>query len=135
MSTSERVAASICSGTVLIVEVEPVVCAVAQALLTRSGCTPLTAVDGASALIMFRKHQKTIDLVLLDMAMPGMTTEDIVQKVRAMDANVPIVLTSGYTSGGAVTHLLENGVVQGFLPKPYELAELLEIINRVLKRS
>jgi PAS domain S-box-containing protein len=128
-------AANVCSGTVLVVEDEPVVCAVAQALLTRSGCTAMTAVDGASALATFRQHQETIDLILLDMTMPGMTTEDIVQRLRAMDAHVPILLTSGYTSGGAVTRMLEEGTVQGFLPKPYELTELLSTINRLLKQS
>ncbi|RIE17591.1 PAS domain S-box protein [Candidatus Cryosericum septentrionale] len=124
----------VCSGTVLVVEDEPVVCAVTQALLMRSGCAVLTAGDGASALATFRERQGTIDLVLLDMTMPGMTTDDVVHAMRATDPHVPILLTSGYTSGDTVKRMLAEGTVQGFLPKPYELQELLSTINQLLER-
>jgi two-component system, cell cycle sensor histidine kinase and response regulator CckA len=124
----------VCSGTVLVVEDEPVVCAVTQALLMRSGCTVLTAGDGASALNVLLDHPVGIDLVLLDMTMPGMTTDDIIRAIRDIDAHVPILLTSGYTSGDTVKHMLAEGTVQGFLPKPYELQELLSIINQLLGR-
>jgi len=129
------IAANVCSGTVLVVEDEPVVCAVAQALLTRSGCTVLTAVDGASALDVLRDHPAGIGLILLDMTMPGMTSGEIVHAIRALDPTVPILLNSGYTSNGAVKQMLEENSVQGFLPKPYELTELLGTINRLMKRA
>jgi PAS domain S-box-containing protein len=125
----------VCSGTVLVVEDEPVVCAVTQALLTRSGCAVLTAGDGASALAMFREHGNDVDLILLDMTMPGMTTGEIVQAIRAIDAHLPVLLTSGYTSSDTVKRMLAEGTVQGFLPKPYELHELLSTINQLLQRT
>jgi CheY-like chemotaxis protein len=129
------VAGNVCSGTVLVVEDEPVVCAVAQALLTRSGCTVLTAGDGASALATFRARPATIDIILLDMTMPGMTTDDIVQAIRAVDAHVPILLTSGYTSSDTVKRMLDEGIVQGFLAKPYDLHELLDRVQELQQRS
>jgi signal transduction histidine kinase/CheY-like chemotaxis protein len=126
-------AAGVCSGTVLVVEDEPVVCAVAQALLTRSGCTVLTAINGDSAVAALREHVGAIDLVLLDMTMPGMSTDDIVWAIRAIDAHVPILLTSGYTSGDTVTGMLGNGAVQGFLAKPYDLHELMDSVQTLLQ--
>jgi DNA-binding response OmpR family regulator/signal transduction histidine kinase len=123
------------SGTILVVEDEPVVCAVAQALLSRSGYTVLTAPDGASALNVLRDHPVGIGLILLDMTMPGMTTGEIVQAIRALDPTVPILLNSGYTSNGAVKQMLKEGSVQGFLPKPYELHELLSTVNQLMKRT
>jgi len=123
------------SGTVLVVEDEPIVCAVAQALLSRSGYTVLTAPDGASALNVLRDHPVGIGLILLDMTMPGMTSGEIVHAIRALDPTVPILLNSGYTSNGAVKQMLEENSVQGFLPKPYELTELLGTINRLMKRA
>jgi CheY-like chemotaxis protein len=125
----------VCSGTVLVVEDEPVVCAVAQALLTRSGCAVLAAPDGASALATFREHGNDVDLILLDMTMPGMTTDEIVQAIRALDPKVPILLNSGYTSNDTVKRMLAEGTVQGFLPKPYELHELVNTINQLMKRG
>jgi CheY-like chemotaxis protein len=127
-------AANVCSGTILVVEDEPVVSAVAQALLTRSGCAVLTAGDGASALATFREHPGTVNLILLDMTMPGMTTQEIVLALRALSPSVPILLTSGYTSGDTVKRMLDEETVQGFLAKPYELHELLSTINRLLER-
>jgi PAS domain S-box-containing protein len=122
-------------GTVLVVEDEPVVCAVAQALLSRSGYTVLTAPDGASALNILRDHPAGIGLILLDMTMPGMTTDDIVQAIRALDPKVPILLNSGYTSNDTVKRMLAEGTVQGFLPKPYELHELLDTVDQLMKRT
>jgi len=121
-------------GTVLVVEDEPVVCAVARALLSRSGYTVLTAPDGASALATFREHGNDVDLILLDMTMPGMTTDEVVQAIRALDPTVPILLNSGYTSNSVVKQMLAEDSVQGFLGKPYELKELLSTIDQLMKR-
>jgi CheY-like chemotaxis protein len=123
------------SGTILVVEDEPIVCAVTQALLNRSGYTVLTAPDGVSALSVLRDHPVSIGLILLDMTMPGMTTAEVVQAIRTLDLAVPILLNSGYTSNGVIKQMLKEGTVQGFLPKPYELHELLEKVQKLLHRS
>jgi two-component system cell cycle sensor histidine kinase/response regulator CckA len=133
--TPSPLSVSVGSGTVLVVEDEPVVCAVAQALLSRSGYTVLTAPDGASALDVLRDHLAGIGLILLDMTMPGMTTVEIVQGIRVLDSAVPILLNSGYTSNDTVKQMLDEGTVQGFLGKPYELSQLLEKIQQMLHRG
>ena len=124
-----------CSGTVLIAEDEPVVSAVGQSLLRRSGCTVLTAPDGASALRIVREHVGQLGLVLLDMTMPGMTTDEIVQGIRALDASVPILLNSGYTSNDAVGRMLDEGMVQGFLAKPYEADHLIAAVTQLIRTA
>ncbi|MBA4365432.1 MAG: hypothetical protein C0398_05425, partial [Coprothermobacter sp.] len=98
--TPSPLSVNVCSGTVLVVEDEPIVCAVAQTLLSRKGYTVLTAPDGASALNVLREHPVGIGLILLDMTMPGMTIDEIVKAIRALDPTVPILLNSGYTSNG-----------------------------------
>jgi len=122
-------------GTVLVVEDEPVVRTVTQALLSRSGYTVLTAPDGASALNILRDHPVGVGLILLDMTMPGMTTDEVVQAIRALDSTVPILLNSGYTSNDTVKRMLDDGIVQGFLGKPYQLQELLSTINQLMKQT
>lgn len=121
--------------TVLVVEDELVVCAVAQTILRKNGYTVLTAPDGASALNALREHPTDIDLILLDMTMPGMTTDEVVQAVRTLDSTVRILLTSGYTSGDTVKRMLGDGTVQGFLGKPYTLDELVGKVQELLHRS
>jgi PAS domain S-box-containing protein len=122
-------------GTVLVVEDEPVVRTVTQALLSRSGYAVLTAADGASALNVLRDHPVGIGLILLDMTMPGMTTSEIVRAIRALDPTVPILLNSGYTSNGAVKEMLEQRSVQGFLGKPYSLGELTDKVQELFHRG
>ncbi|MHB8071119.1 MAG: response regulator [Candidatus Cryosericum sp.] len=126
---------NVCKGMVLVVEDEPVVSAVVQVLLERSGCTALTAQDGMSALAALREHAGLVDLVLLDMTMPGMTTGEIIPALRALAPAVPILLTSGYTSGDEVARLLNSGSVQGFLPKPFDLQQLLATINAFIRTT
>jgi CheY-like chemotaxis protein len=123
---------SVGSGTVLVVEDEPIVCAVAQALLSRSGYTVLTASDGASALNILREHPVGIGLILLDMTMPGMTSGEVVQAIRALDPTVPILLNSGYASNGTVNQMVKEGSVQGFLGKPYTLGDLVGKVQELL---
>jgi PAS domain S-box-containing protein len=133
--TPSPLSANVCSGTVLVVEDEPVVCEVTQALLSRSGYTVLTATDGASALNVLRDQPQGIGLILLDMTMPGMTTDEIVKAIRVLDPTVPILLNSGYTSNGAVKQMLDEGSVQDFVGKPYDLPSLMEVVQRLIRRG
>ena len=60
---------------------------------------------------------------------------EIVQAVRALDPTIPILLNSGYTSNGVVKQMLAEDSVQGFLGKPYDLDQLLNTINQLMKRT
>jgi two-component system cell cycle sensor histidine kinase/response regulator CckA len=123
------------SETVLVVEDEPIVCAVAQALLSRSGYTVLTASNGTSGVNALRDHPAGIGFVLLDMTMPGMTTGDIVQSMRTLDPTIPIVLTSGHAANDTVKKMLDEGQVQGFLGKPYDMEQLLARVQSLIHRN
>ena len=122
-----------CKGTVLVVEDEAVVTGVAKAFLEKSGCTILTAADGSSAMSILQERHEGIGLILLDMTMPGMTTGEIVAAIRHLDPGLPILLNSGNTSGELVAELLENGMVQGFLEKPYTIAELTDRVMELIR--
>ncbi len=120
-------------GTVLVVEDEEIVRTVTAAMVNRSGCTALTAENGASALHVLQEHQGSVNLILLDMTMPGMTTQEIIPALRAIAPAIPIVLASGFTSSGEIQRMLEDGTVQGFLGKPYPMSELIEMLNRTIR--
>jgi PAS domain S-box-containing protein len=131
-AVATRVVARPCVGTVLVVEDEPVVSAVILALLSRAGYDVLVAADGTSALRTLQDHGNDADLILLDMTMPGMTTEEILAEVRRLYPMLPVLLTSGYTSSDAVKHMLDEGIVQGFLAKPYETEVLFATVARLM---
>jgi PAS domain S-box-containing protein len=121
------------NDSILVVEDEPVVCAVAKAFLNRGGYVVLTAPDGASALNVLHEHLTDIGLILLDMTMPGMVIDEIVKAIRALDPTVPILLNSGYTSNDTVKQMLAEGSVQGFLGKPYDPGQLLGAVQDILR--
>lgn len=131
-AATEVVQAAGRGGTILVVEDELAVASVTRNLLTRQGYSVVVAAEGAQAVAAIQAESPHIDLILLDMTMPGMTTEETVNSIRHLDHSVPILLNSGFTSGETVASLLENGTVQGFLSKPYDLTQLFGSINRIL---
>ncbi len=122
-------------GTILVVEDEPVVQRVVTSILQRTGFEVILAQDGARALELLRAGPGAVDLVLMDMTMPGMTAEEVVAGIRALTPDVPIMLNSGNAPGAVVKRMLDEGAVQGFLAKPFQLRQLREGISGLLRGS
>lgn len=122
------------SQTVLIVDDEDVVAKVAAGSLRRGGHRALMASSGAEALDAIRKHGDEISLVLLDLTMPGMSGPEVLQGIRRLNCDVPVILSSGYSQEDAFARIQRNQVL-GFIQKPYSPKELLRKINESLKLS
>ncbi len=120
------------SARILVVEDEPVVQNVVSRLLQRRGHEVILARDGAHALELLMREHATLDLVLLDMTMPGLTTEEILGRLRALAPNLPVLLNSGNAAGEAVKAMIEKGLVQGFLAKPFDMRGLNEKVESLL---
>jgi CheY-like chemotaxis protein len=116
------------SGTVLVVDDEPILRTLAQAILERSGYRVLLAEDGREAVEVFRLNAATITAILLDMTMPVMSGPEAFHLIRAIRADVPIVVSTGYGEG-AMRGLFDAGSATGFLQKPYTAALLCERIR------
>jgi PAS domain S-box-containing protein len=117
------------SGTVLVVDDEPMVLAFVEEGLKRLGYQVLTAVDGRQACEVYSSHSQQIDMVLLDMVMPGTTGLEACRRLRAINPNVKVILSSGYTSGEVVREAGLAGAI-GFIGKPYSLEELSGVLRR-----
>ncbi|HKX91870.1 MAG TPA: response regulator [Sphingomicrobium sp.] len=117
------------SGTVLLVEDEPTVRAVAERALTRHGYTVLTADTGEEALEVIRRGEP-IDLLISDVVMPGMDGPTMVEHARKERADLKVLFMSGY----AEEQLRESLNVDEaqFLPKPFSVQDLAEAAKRAL---
>ena len=102
--------------TVLLVEDEPVVRRITERMLQRAGWTVLCADSAETALVLL--EGTACDLMISDVAMPGMDGIALTRAVRAERPGLPVVLTSGYADTVA-----EAGIV--FLTKPYDQEALL----------
>jgi CheY-like chemotaxis protein len=116
---------------VLIVEDEPMVAEVAALMLQRLGFKVLKALSGEAALEVFRERPGGVDLVLLDMIMPGMGGEETFRRLRELRPDARVLLSSGYSSEGRAQELLKSGCL-GFLQKPYNLADLRAKLEEIL---
>jgi len=119
------------SGCVLVVDDELVVLSTAEEMLRNLGYCVFTASNGEKALTIYRKYGTSIDLVLMDLAMPGMDGRECFTRLREINPDVRVILSSGYGREGRAQQLLDAGVL-AFLRKPYGLAELAEILKEYL---
>ena len=91
----------------------------------------LTAANGLEALEQFEKANHKVDLVLMDLTMPKMSGPECFQRLRAIDPDLRVLISSGYSLDVDAENLLK-GKATGFLPKPYDLNQLMESVERAL---
>ncbi len=117
--------------TILLVEDEPQVRALARGILTRAGYTVLEAEHGVAALELCERFQQPIQLVLTDVVMPMMSGRELVERLRTVRPEAKVLLMSGYTDDTIVHHgLLDRGVA--YLQKPIMPETLTKKVREVL---
>jgi len=118
-------------GLILVVDDEEVVRFIAQNILNECGYDVLLAGDGKSGIEMYTSMRDEIKLVLLDMAMPGMSGYDVFLELKKINPHVRVLLSSGFRQDERVAKAIEQGVA-GFIQKPYSIAEMSVRIKEVL---
>ena len=117
--------------TVLVVEDESLVRAVARRVLTKKGYRVLEAENGAEALRICEESLPSIDLVVTDLVMPEMGGRELAAELQARHAAVRILFMSGYTEDAALrSNVLQSG--QAFLSKPFTADEFARKVREVL---
>ena len=110
------------SGTVLVVDDEPLVLDVTRTQLEDLGFSVLTADGGKSSIECYEANANSIDLVLLDMTMPDLSGLQVLSRLRNLNPSVRVVMTSGYAED-EIEDLADAGL-SGFLRKPYTQSRL-----------
>jgi CheY-like chemotaxis protein len=100
----------------------------------RVGCEVFTAENGMDAIQVYQAHQNQIDLVILDIAMPVMDGSECFYKLKSINPQLPIVISTGYSDETQTDPLLSKGAA-GLLPKPYDLAKMAALIRRPIARK
>ncbi len=120
------------SGTILLVEDEDMVRAVAERALTRAGYTVVTAAQGEEGLERFAEMEK-VDLVISDVVMPTMDGPAMVRALRAKRPDLPVLFMSGYAEEQLRQSINIDDVA--FLPKPFSVAQLAEATSAALDNA
>ena len=117
--------------TILLVDDEEIIIDVSPEMLTELGYEVLTAKSGEKALEQYRINKDKIDLVILDMIMPGMGGGETYDRLKQIDPEITVLLSSGYSIDGQATEILKRGC-NGFIQKPFNIEILSKKIREIL---
>ncbi|MEJ2167740.1 MAG: PAS domain S-box protein [Desulfobacterales bacterium] len=122
------------SETILLVDDEETIADIGKRMLEKLGYRILLAESGAAALKAYETHGCDIDLVILDMIMPGMGGSAAFDKLKAMDPAVRVLLSSGYSLKGQASQIMKRGC-DGFIQKPFNLEQISRKIREILDKA
>jgi len=117
--------------TILAVDDEQTVRMVSKALLESLGYRVYTAGSGQEAIAVYMEKHKEIDLVILDMTMPGLSGGETFDRLRAINSSIRVLLSSGYSLEGQAQEILNRGC-SGFLQKPFSLDTFSRKVREIL---
>jgi two-component system, cell cycle sensor histidine kinase and response regulator CckA len=118
--------------SILLVDDEDVITDIGKEFLEVLGYTVFTAHSGQEALETYSRESEKIDLVIMDMIMPTMDGGETIQRLKAINSEARIILSSGYSIDGQATEIMNHGC-NGFIQKPYGINELSEAIRKALE--
>jgi len=119
------------SETILVVDDETMILDLAETILSRFGYKVIRAENGEQALTVMADQTGQIDLVILDLNMPGMGGHSCLEALAARYPGLPVLLASGYSPNGSVRDTLASGAA-GFIGKPYQLKEMLKVVRHII---
>jgi len=119
--------------TILLVDDEDMIIDVGCDILKKLGYEVLTTKSGKEAIEIYRIKQKQIDLVILDMVMPEMDGGDTYDRLRDVNPDIRVLLSSGYSINGHAEKILSRGC-DGFIQKPFDIKHLSLEIRKILDR-
>lgn len=122
------------SETILLVDDEESLRLLGTRTLMSKGYTVTTAGSGEEALEVYRHIGDQLDLVIMDLGMPGMGGNKAMKAILELNPRAKIIIASGYATQDQVKDALDSGR-SGYMPKPFKKAELLATVRSVLDKT
>jgi CheY-like chemotaxis protein len=117
--------------TLLFVDDEAPLRKLIRYVFERLGYEVLLASDGAEALRILEKGSRQVDIVVLDLMMPRLSGKDVLEKILERCPDLPVVLSSGYSTELRAKDLLASGAA-AFVAKPYDIDDLVRLLRKIL---
>jgi CheY-like chemotaxis protein len=118
-------------GTVLVIDDEPVLRELSRSMLGQAGYDVIIASDGTEGIAIYKKNQDAVDIVLLDMIMPGIDGRETFIELKKIDSGVKVIMTSGFSKDKRVEDVLAEGA-KDFIQKPYTIYDLTDKVYGIL---
>jgi PAS domain S-box-containing protein len=127
-----RATGGMTGGSVLIIDDEEIVRRTARASLERHGFTVFEAASGSVGIEIFRDSPIRIDVVILDLTMPGLSGEETFARLKRIRSDARVLLSSGYDEIETLRRF-DGRRPAGFIQKPYSSAALMSKVNSALE--
>ena len=117
--------------TLLLLDDEAMILDVGQEILKELGYAVLIARGGKEAIEIYEENKDTVDVVILDMIMPGMGGGETYDRLKKISPDIKVLLSSGYSIDGQAQEILDRGC-DGFIQKPFNVKELSQEVRKIL---
>jgi PAS domain S-box-containing protein len=118
---------------ILLIDDEKNILEVGEKILRALGYTAYLAESGEKAIDLYRLNKDKIDLIILDMIMPQKGGGETFDALKAINPEIKVLLSSGYSINGQATEIIKRGC-SGFIQKPFTLRELSQKIREILNK-
>jgi CheY-like chemotaxis protein len=117
--------------TVLLIDDEQMIIEVASRMLEELGYKVLSATSGKKGVDIFQNSKEKIDLVILDMIMPGLSGKETFDILRLKNPTLKVLLSSGFSVDSQAKDIMAAGC-KGFIQKPFTMAQLSRKLREIL---
>jgi DNA-binding NtrC family response regulator len=114
---------------VLVVDDDQSILSIFEFILKETGYNTITASSGQDCLDILKKGPK-IDLVFLDVKMPGITGIDVFKQIQKTDPKLLVVMMTGYSEDELIKEVFELGAY-GIIYKPFDMEEILSVVEKI----
>ena len=118
---------------ILVIDDEQIMRDGCQRILSKDGWSVLTAENGKRGLEDIQAQPENIDVILLDLMMPGMSGMEVLDHIRALDPNLLVIVITGYATVESAVEAMKKGAYD-FIPKPFTPDQLRIVVKRALER-
>ena len=116
------------------VDDEDIIIEVGQEMLNLMLYQALVARSGKEAIKIYEKYKDKINIIILDMIMPDMGGGKVYDKIKEINPDIKVILSSGYSIEGQASEILKRGC-NGFIQKPFNIKELSHKIRKILSNK
>jgi CheY-like chemotaxis protein len=117
--------------TILMIDDERNIIQMLTAVLAENGYAVHSATSIRDGIDLFQRHSNVVDLVILDVMMPGMKDVEVLEELKRIDPDVNVLMTSGRSEVDQYGEFMEKGAA-AFIAKPFNISELLCIMRKLL---
>ena len=116
---------------ILVIDDEEAVRDSSKQVLTKEGFEIVTAQDGQHGLEKVK--EQSFDIILLDLKMPGLRGEEVLQQIKVIDPEILVIIITGYASVESAVETLKQGAYD-YVPKPFTPDELRLVVRRAFEK-